>query len=89
MADEADRLVTSPFREIVEKGNLAIENAHTHTQNAGEDENGGDTTAAMLRSAQSLVKEGERALKRIEPLSTRSYEEYGANFIDAVKEHGK
>ncbi|RYO77950.1 hypothetical protein DL766_006204 [Monosporascus sp. MC13-8B] len=78
MADEAERLVTAPFREIVEKGNVALENA----QNA-EDEK----AASMLKAAQSLVKEGDRALKRIEPLCTNNYSEYGTNFIDAVKEH--
>ncbi|RYP55829.1 hypothetical protein DL771_012296 [Monosporascus sp. 5C6A] len=78
MADEAERLVIAPFREIVEKGNVALENA----QNA-EDEK----AASMLKAAQSLVKEGDRALKRIAPLCTNNYSEYGTNFIDAVKEH--
>ncbi|RYP12722.1 hypothetical protein DL767_011145 [Monosporascus sp. MG133] len=78
MADEVERLVIAPFREIVEKGNVALENA----QNA-EDEK----VASMLKAAQSLVKEGDRALKRIEPLCTNNYSEYGTNFINAVKEH--
>ncbi|RYP11356.1 hypothetical protein DL765_007786 [Monosporascus sp. GIB2] len=78
MADEAERLVIAPFREIVEKGNVALENA----QNAGDEK-----AASMLKAAQSLVKEGDRALKRIEPLCTNNYSEYGTNFIDAVKEH--
>ncbi|KAH8681258.1 hypothetical protein BX600DRAFT_16720 [Xylariales sp. PMI_506] len=78
MADEADRLVVAPFREIVEKANVAIENA----RNADD-----EAAAPMLKAAQSLAKEGERALKRIEPLCSDYYQEYGVNFIDAVKEH--
>lgn len=74
MDDIAD-LVVTPFRDIVEKGQTAVENA-------------GDTQP-MLKAAQSLVKEGERALKRIEPLCRKQLEEYGSNFLDALKENGK
>ncbi|KAK7748448.1 hypothetical protein SLS62_008604 [Diatrype stigma] len=78
MADEAERLVIAPFREIVEKGSAALQNA----QDVEEDK-----AADMVKAAQSLLKEGERALKRIEPLCSKNYSEYGVNFIDAVKEH--
>ncbi|RYO80905.1 hypothetical protein DL764_009835 [Monosporascus ibericus] len=78
MADEVERLVIAPFREIVEKGKVALENAQS-----AEDEK----AASMLKAAQSLVKEGDRALKRIEPLCINNYSEYGTNLIDAVKEH--
>ncbi|KAI1264215.1 hypothetical protein F5Y18DRAFT_428303 [Xylariaceae sp. FL1019] len=80
MAEEVDRLVLAPFREIVEKGKTAIENAQSAGDNAPTD---------MLKAAQNLVKEGEKALKRIEPVSTAHYEEYGGNFIDAVKENAQ
>ncbi|KAI1079199.1 hypothetical protein F5B20DRAFT_545378 [Whalleya microplaca] len=78
MADEVERLAIAPFREIIEKGTVAIENA----SNAGE-----EISPLMLKVAQNLVKEGERALKRIEPLCTRNYDEFGSNFIDAIKEN--
>ncbi|KAI0386043.1 hypothetical protein F5Y04DRAFT_268710 [Hypomontagnella monticulosa] len=78
MADEVERLAIAPFREIVEKGNVAIENA----PNADE-----ETSPLMLKAAQNLVREGERALKRIEPLCTKNFEEYGVNFVDAIKEN--
>ena len=80
MADDAERLVTAPFREIVEKGNVALLNA----QDAEDDD-----AVGMVKAAQNLLKEGDRALKRIEPLCAKNYGEYGVNFIDAVKEHGK
>ncbi|KAM0431849.1 hypothetical protein ACHAPT_005101 [Fusarium lateritium] len=72
MDDVAD-LVVTPFREIVDKGRTALENA-------------GDNKP-MLKAAQSLVKEGERALKRIEPLCRKLLDEYGSNFVDALKEN--
>ncbi|KAI1324159.1 hypothetical protein F5Y16DRAFT_381711 [Xylariaceae sp. FL0255] len=78
MADEIDRLILAPFREIVEKGKIAIENVEVV---------GDSAPPAMLKAAQNLVKEGEKALKKIEPISTANYEEYGSNFVDAIKEH--
>lgn len=79
MAEEVERLVLANFREIVEKGKTAIENV----ESAGD-----QAPAPMLKAAQNLVREGEKALKKIEPVSTNYYEEYGSNFIDAVKENG-
>ncbi|KAI1853256.1 hypothetical protein JX266_001962 [Neoarthrinium moseri] len=78
MSDEIERLVLSPFKEIVEKANTAIENA--------TDADDQEAAAPMLKAAQSLVKEGERALKKIEPLCQRNYAAYGSNFVDAMKE---
>ncbi|KAF7562489.1 hypothetical protein G7046_g1630 [Stylonectria norvegica] len=72
MDDIAD-LVLTPFREIVEKGRTAVENA-------------GDTQP-MLKTSQNLFKEGTRALKRIEPLCKKHLDEYGSNFLDALKEN--
>lgn len=73
--DDVVDLVIAPFRDIVEKGREALENA-------GEDK-------AMLKASQSLIKEGERALKKIEPLCRKHLDEYGSNFLDALKESGK
>ncbi|KAI0008582.1 hypothetical protein F4779DRAFT_618460 [Xylariaceae sp. FL0662B] len=78
MADEVERLAIAPFREIVEKGKVAIQNAPDASK---------ELSPLMLKAAQNLVKEGERALKRIEPLCTRNYDEFGCNFIDAIKEN--
>ncbi|CAG7560199.1 unnamed protein product [Fusarium equiseti] len=70
--DDVIDLVIAPFRDIVEKGRDALENA-------GDDK-------AMLKASQSLIKEGERALKKIEPLCRKHLDEYGSNFLDALKE---
>ncbi|KAF3005442.1 hypothetical protein E8E14_004372 [Neopestalotiopsis sp. 37M] len=80
MADEIERLVLSPFREIVEKANLAVDNA-----DAAEDDE--PSAAPMRKAAQALAKEGERALKKIEPLCNKNYDEYASSFVDAMKEH--
>lgn len=74
MDDDVADLVLTPFRDIVDKGKTAIVNA-------------GDAQP-MLKASQSLVKEGERALKRIEPLCKKNLDEYGPNFLAALKENG-
>lgn len=73
--DEVFDLVVTPFREIVEKANAAV-------GNAGEN-------ADMLKAAQALLKEGERALKRIEPQCKKMHDEYGANFHNALRDNSK
>ncbi|KAK6448439.1 hypothetical protein FP744_10004689 [Trichoderma asperellum] len=72
MDDIAD-LVLTPFRDIVEKGRTAV-------QNAGD-------TQPMLKASQALLKEGERALKRIEPLCKKHFDDYGPNFIAALRDN--
>lgn len=74
--DDVDELVITSFREIVEKGKQAIENA-------------GDQQPIMAKAAQALVKEGERGLKRIEPLCRKHVEDYGHSFVAALKDNGK
>lgn len=71
--EDVAHLVITPFQEVVEKGQAALENA-------------GDSEP-MAKAAQSLVKEGERALKRIEPLCKKYIAEFGLNFRDALREN--
>ncbi|KAH6895620.1 hypothetical protein B0T10DRAFT_455866 [Thelonectria olida] len=71
--DDVVELVVTPFQDIVEKGRTAVENA-------GDDQ-------PMLKAARALVKEGERALKKIEPLCRKNLDDYGSNFLDALKEN--
>lgn len=72
--DDVEDLVVTPFRDIVEKGKTAI-------GNAGDNE-------PMIKAATALVKEGERALRRIEPLCKKHVDDYGSNFIISIKENG-
>ncbi|KAG6005575.1 hypothetical protein E4U21_007834 [Claviceps maximensis] len=71
--DIVDELAVKPFREVVEKGKLALENA-TGCQ---------DMTNEALR----LVKVGERCLTRVETSCRKLYNEYGNNFIIALREN--
>ncbi|KAL7950182.1 hypothetical protein V8C42DRAFT_309700 [Trichoderma barbatum] len=66
-------LILTPFRDIVDKGRTAV-------QNAGD-------TQPMLKASQALLKEGERALKKIEPLCKKHFDDYGPAFIEAVKDN--
>jgi hypothetical protein len=70
-----DDLVITPFRDIVVKGRSAVENA-------------GDNRP-MAKAAQSLIEEGERALKKIDPLCHTYLDKYGFNFVEALKENGE
>lgn len=79
MEDDVHILVLAPFLDIVEKGKIAMRNSKDAEPPLSED---------MCKTAQKLVQEGERAVKRIEPLCKKHLEEYGANFVNALKENG-
>ncbi|KAJ5008983.1 hypothetical protein K4K57_009567 [Colletotrichum sp. SAR 10_99] len=68
-------LVTGPYREIIEKGNTAIENAG-HNQE-------------MLSASQRVVKGAERCLKIIEPLCARHLKESEVAFTNALKDNNE
>ncbi|KAK5660294.1 hypothetical protein OQA88_12834 [Cercophora sp. LCS_1] len=75
MNDDVQHLVLSPFCDVVAKGTIAVDNAKA----AG--------SQPMLKAAQGLLSNGERALKKIEPVCRRQLEECGVNFVDALKEN--
>lgn len=78
MDEDVQNLVLAPFKGMVEKGTVAVEQ--------GKD--GDQTTWEQTRKfAQNLIKEGGRALKKLEPLCKKQWEEYGANFVAALKEN--
>lgn len=76
MDDDVQHLVLAPFHDVVAKGRIAVGNAKA----AG--------SQSMLKAAQGLLSNGERALKKIEPVCKRQLEECGVNFVDALKENG-
>ncbi|EFY92739.1 hypothetical protein MAC_01375 [Metarhizium acridum CQMa 102] len=71
--DDVEELVIKPFRDVVEKGKLAVENAADSPD--------------MLMEAQRLVKEGERGLRHIERSCKKLYNDYSSNFVAALKEN--
>jgi hypothetical protein len=79
MDEDVQNLVLAPYRCMVEKGTVAVEQMKDADQSASEQ---------ARKFAQNLVKEGGRALKKIEPLCKKHWEEYGPNFVTALKENG-
>ncbi|KAI6785438.1 uncharacterized protein J7T54_007080 [Emericellopsis cladophorae] len=74
MMEEVDDLVLTSFRDIVDKARTALLNAS-------------EENPVMLKAAQALLKEGERAIRRIEPQCRRHLDDYGSSFIAALKDN--
>ncbi|KJR84325.1 uncharacterized protein SPSK_08383 [Sporothrix schenckii 1099-18] len=83
MGVDAEELIVRPFREVVERGNEAIQNAE-----AGEADDAssvdGSVLADMAKAGRAVVREGERALKRLQPVWDGQVEKYGDAFKDAM-----
>ncbi|CAK7270841.1 hypothetical protein SEPCBS119000_004291 [Sporothrix epigloea] len=75
MSEEIDFLLLNPFAEIVEKAQTALDAAQAADN------------VDMLKAAQALLKEGERARKAIEPIAKRQLALYGESFVTALKDH--
>lgn len=73
--DEVNELTVKPFRDVVYEANTALENA-------GEND-------VMRKAAKKLLREGEKAVKLIEPQCAKRHSEYGDNFLNALRESGK
>lgn len=88
MSLETDELVIRPLREVVQRGNEAITNAQDAVD--GEGSEGHDRTAVGLAKAgQTLRKEGERALNRLQPLWDEQVAKYGDDFKKLIVHNGK
>ncbi|KAG7148366.1 hypothetical protein HYQ46_002771 [Verticillium longisporum] len=82
MAIQTEQLVTRPFSEIIERGNEAIAQAEDVSD---EDE---DVSWRMLKAGQALVKEGERAMKRLVPMVKDQTPEFGDALKDLMTRDG-
>ena len=80
MDDDVHNLVLAPFHEVAEKGRTALENATAA---------GFTKSDAVFKAAHNLARNGERASEKLEPLCKKKWEEYGINFVVALKENGK
>ena len=85
MSVDAEGLVIQPFQELSETARLAVANAEAAL---AEDE-ASEPAERMLKAARGLVKEGDRALQRIQPLWTAQADKYGDAFRDAMRDHGR
>lgn len=84
MGVDAEVLILGPFREVAERGKEAITNA----QDVHDDDAENERAKYMLKAAQAVAKEGERALKRLQPLWDGQVGKYGATFTDALIQNG-
>lgn len=82
MGIDAEVLILGPFKEVVERGREAVSNAG----DAGDEDV--ERSKLMLKAAQGIVKEGERALKRLQPLWDNQVEKYGDAFKNGVSQNG-
>ncbi|EXF83742.1 hypothetical protein CFIO01_01469 [Colletotrichum fioriniae PJ7] len=81
MAVDVEELILAPFREVVERGEESAKNAH----DAQDDDP--ETSREMAKSASIIAKEGQRALKRLQPLWNSQFEKHGDVFKDTIAEN--
>ncbi|KAG7056976.1 SH3 domain-containing protein [Colletotrichum scovillei] len=81
MAVDVEELILAPFREVVERGEESAKNAH----DAQDDDP--ETSREMAKSASMIAKEGQRALKRLQPLWNSQFEKHGDVFKDTIAEN--
>ncbi|KXX82736.1 Sorbin and SH3 domain-containing protein 1 [Madurella mycetomatis] len=72
MAIDAEELLLRPLHDVVSLGSAAVVNASTHHADP------------MLRAAQALVREGDRALKKVRVVWKDQVERHGDAFKDVM-----
>jgi hypothetical protein len=82
MGFDAEELILRPFTEVVEAGNNAVANA----EDAADDDP--ELAERMAKAARAIVREGERALKRLKPIWYRQVDLHGETFKEAILQHG-
>lgn len=82
MGVDAEVLILGPFKEVVERGQEAV----AYAQDIKDEDS--DIAQGMIKIAQALTKEGERALKRLQPLWNGQVQKYGDAFTTAVSQDG-
>lgn len=81
MGVDAEELILNPFREVVDRGKDAVTNAESA---ADED---AELSRLMAKAGVAVVKEGERALKRLQPLWDGQVEKYGDAFKETLSQN--
>lgn len=85
MALDIDILLLGPFRDVIARAEEAVANATKQVDHDHDPE----LCELMLKSSQALLREGERALKRIQPLWNGQVEKYGGAFADGWSQNGR
>lgn len=86
MAVDIEELIIAPIREVVDRGKEAVANAESADD---RDDDADDVTKRMAKAGKALVREGERALKRLQPLWDDQVKKYGDAFRTAMDKNGE
>ena len=86
MAVDAEALFIRPFRDVVAVGATALTNASTHVPQHGP--GSADHVDRMSKAAQTLVREGERALSKVQLVWNNQVDQYGDNFKEIMVQQG-
>lgn len=78
---DAEELILNPFHEVVDRGKEAVANA----ESAADDD--AELSRLMAKAGVAVVKEGERALKRLQPLWDSQVEKYGDAFKETLSQN--
>lgn len=81
MGVDAEELILSPFQEVVDRGNEAVANAK------GASDEDAELSRLMAKAGVAVVREGERALKRLQPLWDGQVEKYGDAFKESLSQN--
>jgi hypothetical protein len=81
MAVDAEELLIRPFRDVVALGAVAVTNAETHASH--------EHAGRMSKAAQAVVREGERALTKVQLVWNDQVARYGNSFRETIVEQGK
>ncbi|KAK7956374.1 uncharacterized protein PG986_005596 [Apiospora aurea] len=83
MPVDAECFVIHPFQELVKIAKEAAANAEADKSEDPEQ------SKCMLKAARGLVKEGERALQKLQPLWDAQIERHGDAFKKGIRDNGK
>jgi hypothetical protein len=86
MAVDIEELIIAPFREVVDRGKEAAANADAAVQDGDDDD---ESAKRMAKAAKGVVREGERALRRLQPLWDDQVEKHGDTFKAAMGKNGE
>jgi hypothetical protein len=78
MAIDAEELLLRPFHDVTARAQDAISNGAV----------GSDPHSSLAKAGQMLLKEGERALSKIQPLWNAHTEKYGSTFGERMIQNG-
>ncbi|AEO63789.1 uncharacterized protein THITE_2039753 [Thermothielavioides terrestris NRRL 8126] len=78
MAVDAEELLIRPFRDVVALGAVAVTNAETHASH--------EHAGRMSKAAQAVVREGERALTKVQLVWNDQVARYGNSFRETIVE---